>query len=119
MRYLIGACCLALAAAGCGGGGKSAATTTTTPSTTSTTSTTGTTVTVTGKHHYSKQVVNSFIRSCTKGDPAKLGYCGCVIDKLSENVSTRDFARIARTGKATARVARAIRLSTAACATSG
>jgi hypothetical protein len=114
VRYLVGAACLVLVAAGCGGGGKSAATTTA-----ATTTTTGIRIPITGKYHYSGQVVNSFMRSCTKGDPAKFNYCACVIDKLSQSVSTRDFARIARTGRAVPRVARAIRRATAACAGTG
>jgi hypothetical protein len=111
VRYLIGACCLALVAAGCGSGGKSAATTeptTTTPN--------GIRVTVTGKYRYPPRVIISFMQSCTKGNAAKQNYCACVIDKLSNSVSTRDFARIARTGRAVPRVARAIRRATAACA---
>jgi len=109
VRYLVGAACLALVAAGCGGGGKSLATTTTTTATT-------TPVTVSGTYRYSRDVINSFMRTCTQGNAAKENYCACVIDKLSESVSTRDFARIARTGRAVPRVARAIRRATAACA---
>ena len=115
----MGACCLALVAAGCGSGGKSAATTkpTTTTNTTKTTKTT--TVTVGGTYRYSQKVIRSFMRSCTQGNSAKEDYCACVIDKLSNSVSTRDFARIARTGRAVPRVARAIRRATAACAGTG
>jgi hypothetical protein len=103
----MGACCLALVVAGCGGG-KSAATATTKPATAA--------VTVSGRYRYSPTVINSFMRSCTQGNTAKEAYCSCVIDKLSNSVSTRDFARIARTGGAVPRVARAIRKATAACA---
>ncbi len=116
MRYLVGAACLALVAAGCGSGEKSLATTTTP---TVATTTTGIRVTVTGKYHYSARVISSFMRSCTQGKAAKENYCACVIDKLSYGVSTRDFARIARTGRAVPRVARAIRRGTAACAGTG
>jgi hypothetical protein len=111
VRYLIGACCLALVAAGCGSGGKSSATAKPT-----TTMTTTTAVTVSGKYRYSPKVIRSFMRSCTQGNTAKEDYCACVIDKLSNSVSTRDFARIARTGRAVPRVARAIRRATASCA---
>jgi hypothetical protein len=107
----MGACCLALVAAGCGSGGKSSATTKPT-----TTMTTTTAVTVSGKYRYSPKVIRSFMRSCTQGNTAKEDYCACVIDKLSNSVSTRDFARIARTGRAVPRVARAIRRATATCA---
>jgi hypothetical protein len=111
----MGACCLALVAAGCGSGGKSAATTK--PTTTNRTTTA--TVTVSGTYRYSQKVIRSFMRSCTQGNSAKEDYCACVIDKLSNSVSTRDFARIARTGRAVPRVARAIRRATAACAGTG
>jgi len=111
VRYLIGACCLALVAAGCGSGGKSSATTKPT-----TTVITTTAVTVSGKYRYSPKVIRSFMRSCTQGKAAKEDYCACVIDKLSNSVSTRDFARIARTGRAVPRVARAIRRAASSCA---
>jgi hypothetical protein len=114
VRAFVAAACLALVAAGCGSGSKSAVTTTTTTATK-----TGTTVSVTGKYHYSPKVISSFMRSCTQGNAAKANYCGCVIDRLSENVSTQDFARIAKTGKAVPRVTRAIRRATAACAGTG
>jgi hypothetical protein len=110
----MGACCLALVAAGCGSGGKSAATTK--PATTMNTTTA---VTVSGKYRYSPKVIRSFMRSCTRGNTAKEDYCACVIDKLSNSVSTRDFARIARTGRAVPRVARAIRRAAASCAGTG
>ena len=113
----MGACCLALVAAGCGSGGKSSATTEPAATTTAgTTATNGIRVTVTGKYHYSPRVIISFMRSCIKGNAAKDDYCACVIDKLSNSVSTLDFARIARTGTAVPRVARAIRRAAAACA---
>jgi hypothetical protein len=106
VRYLAGAACLVLVAAGCGGGAKSLATTTTG---------TTTAVTVSGRYHYSPKVTSSFMRSCMQGNSGKKDFCGCVIDKLSNSVSTRDFARIARTGKAVPRVTSAIRQATAAC----
>jgi hypothetical protein len=111
MRYLVGAACLAFVTAGCGGGGgKSVATATTS------TTVTKTQITVGGKYRYSPNVISSFMRSCTQGNAAKRDYCACVIDKLSNTVSTQDFARIARTGRAVPRVARAIRRATAKCA---
>ncbi len=110
----MGACCLALVAAGCGSGGKSAAT-----MTTATTAPNGIRVTVTGKYRYPPKVIISFMRSCMQGNAAKQAYCACVIDKLSNSVSTRDFARIAHTGRAVPRVARAIRRATASCAGTG
>jgi hypothetical protein len=110
----MGACCLALVAAGCGGGGKSSATTQPTTTTNTTTA-----VIVSGRYHYSPTVIRSFMRSCTQGNSAKEDYCACVIDKLSNSVSTRDFARIARTGRAVPRVARAIRRAASSCAGTG
>jgi hypothetical protein len=107
----MGACCLALVAAGCGSGGKSSATTMPTRTMTTTAA-----VTVSGKYRYSPKVIRSFMRSCTRGKTAREDYCACVIDKLSNSVSTRDFARIARTGRAVPRVARAIERATASCA---
>ena len=113
MRYLVGAACLAFVTAGCGGGGKSVATATTT------TTVTKTQITVGGKYRYSPNVISSFMRSCTQGNSAKEDYCACVIDKLSNSVSTRDFAGIARTGRAVPRVARAIRRAASSCAGTG
>jgi hypothetical protein len=83
---------------------------------TTTTTVTKTQITVGGKYRYSPRVIGSFMRSCMQGNAAKRDYCACVIDKLSNSVSTQDFARIARTGRAVPRVARAIRRATAACA---
>jgi hypothetical protein len=86
---------------------------------TTTTTVTKTQITVGGKYRYSPRVISSFMRSCMQGNAAKRDYCACVIDRLSNSVSTRDFARIARTGRAVPRVARAIRRATAACAGTG
>jgi len=108
VRYLVAAACLAVVAAGCGGGKSAATTTAPTAPTTS--------IAVSGTYRYSPKVISSFMRSCTQGNAAKENYCACVIDKLSHSVSTRDFAHIARTGRAVPRVQRAIRLATAACA---
>jgi hypothetical protein len=112
VRFLVGASLLALLAAGCGDGGKSSSA----ARTTTAAKTTAAVVTVSGTHRYSPQVISSFMRSCTRGNAAKEDYCACVIDKLSQSVSTRDFARIARTGRALARVQRAVRRAAAACA---
>jgi len=103
VRYLVGALLLGLclAASGCGGE-KSNVTTRV--------------ITVSGTYRYSPKIISSFMRSCTQGNAAKENYCACVIDKLSHSVSTRDFAHIARTGRAVPRVQRAIRRATAACA---
>ena len=86
-----------LAVTGCGGG-KSAATTTVT-TVAGVTNPTGTaSVTTHGRYHYPQVVVDNFMKSCTKGDDAKRAYCGCTLDKLSNNVSVHDFVRVGLAG---------------------
>jgi hypothetical protein len=97
-------------AAGCGSGSKSLATTTR-PTTTAT----GIRITLTGKYRYPAQVITAFMQSCTQGKQARTNLCACVIDKLSHTVSNRDFAGV-RAGRAVARVRRATKRATAACA---
>jgi hypothetical protein len=107
---------LVLAAAGCGGGGNKSATKTTT---TTTTNLTGTwSVTTHGRFHYSSVLVDNFMQSCAGVDKAaKEAYCACTLDKLSNNVSTRDFARIGLSrGKVPPRIRRLIRQAAGACA---
>jgi hypothetical protein len=104
---------VALTAGGCGGG-KSAATTTVTTIETATTS--GPTVTTHGRFHYPRSLIENFMRSCTRGDASKQAYCACTLDKLSNNVSTQDFARIGLSGgKVPPRIRRFIRRATTAC----
>jgi hypothetical protein len=91
-----------LVAAGCGGGGgsKSAAATTTVTKTLTTTSPTGTaavTVTTHGRFHYPATVTDNYMRSCMKSNVTQ-AYCACTLDKLSNHVSTADFARIGLSG---------------------
>lgn len=106
---------VALAAAGCGGD-KSAATTTTTVATGTSTSTPAPTVTTHGRFHYPRSLVDNFMRSCTRGDAGKNAYCACTLDRLSNNVSTQDFARIGRSGGTVPpRIRRLIRQATVAC----
>jgi len=102
VRYLVGALLLGLclAASGCDGE-KSTATTTV--------------ITGGGTYRYPRGVIKSFMQSCTKGKPKLATLCACVIDKLSHTVSTREFARILRAGKAIPRVRRAAARATAAC----
>lgn len=105
----------ALMASGCGGG-KSAATTTVT-TTVATETTAAPSVTTHGRFHYPRSLVENFMRSCTRGDTAKQAYCACTLDKLSNDVSTRDFARIGLSGgKVPPRIRRLIRRATVACA---
>ena len=91
VALLLGLC---LAAAGCGGGKA---------------------ITVSGPYRYPTRVIDSFMRSCTQGKPARKSLCACVIDKLSYTVSNRDFARVL-VGREVARVKRATRRAAAACA---
>jgi hypothetical protein len=109
---------LGVAASGCGGGGeKSAATTaaTTVPSVTNRTGTAS--VTTHGRFHYPKVIVDNFMKSCTNGQKKRVAYCGCTLDKLSNDVSVRDFARIGLSGgKLTPGMSRLIRQAAAACA---
>jgi hypothetical protein len=116
VRCLAGALVLAcgLAAGGCGDGSGEKSTLART-----TTTTTGV-VTVSGTYRYPPEVINSFMQTCTQGKKTRQNFCACVIDRLSNSVSNRDFARIARTGRAVPRVEKAIKRATAACAgTSG
>jgi hypothetical protein len=105
----------ALATAGCGGGGKSAVTTTVTTITTSTSGTPS--VTTHGRFHYPPVLVNNFMTSCVRSDQAKQAYCACTLDKLSNTVSTQDFARIGLSGGTVPpRIRTLIRQATIACA---
>jgi hypothetical protein len=93
---------LLLAAAGCGGGGdKAAVSTTTVTKTLTTTNPTGTaagvTVTTHGRFEYPAAVSENYMRSCMKSNVTQ-AYCACTLDKLSNSVSTADFARIGLSG---------------------
>jgi hypothetical protein len=109
---------LGVAASGCGGGGEKSGATTAVTTVASVTSPTGTTsVTTHGRFHYPKVIVDNFMKSCTNGQKKRVAYCGCTLDKLSNDVSVRDFARIGLSGgKLTARMSRLIRQAAAACA---
>jgi hypothetical protein len=83
--------------AGCGG--KSAKSTTvvstTVVTTTTSSSAAGPTVTTHGRYHYPQVLITNYMKSCVAGGGAKKrAYCACTLDKLSNNVSTRDFAEI-------------------------
>lgn len=111
--------CLALAAAGCGGGGDTSALTTTVTTITTTATTTSSTPSVTthGRFHYPPVLVNNFMTSCVRSDQAKQAYCACTLDKLSNTVSTQDFARIGLSGGTVPpRIRTLIRQATIACA---
>jgi hypothetical protein len=99
--FLLAPIGVVLVAAGCGGGGsKSAVATTTVTKTLTTTNPTGTaalTVTTHGRFHYPANVTDNYMRSCMKSNVTQ-AYCACTLDKLSNNVSTGDFARIGLSG---------------------
>jgi hypothetical protein len=92
-----------LVAAGCGGGGsKSTAATTQT-------------VTTNGRFRYPANVRENYMHSCMKNNVAQ-AYCACTLDKLSDTVSTADFAQIGLSGgKIPTRIRNAILQAAAAC----
>ncbi len=112
---------LVVAAAGCGGGGsKSSVATTTVTKTLTTTNPTGTaasvTVTTHGRFKYPAAVTENYMRSCMKSNVTQ-AYCACTLDKLSNTVSTADFARIGLSGgRIPPRIRRLIRRAAVACA---
>ena len=123
MRLALLAIAVVLVLAGCGGGGKSAKSTTQTVTTTTVVSTTtstqgGGTVVTHGRYHYPEALTTNYMKSCVAGGNAKKrAYCACTLDKLSNNVSTGDFARIGLSGgKVPPRIRRLIRRATVACA---
>ena len=86
-------------AAGCGGGGdKSAATTTATKTLTTTNPTGRASVTTHGRYKYPEAVTKNYMTSCTNSGAVKAAYCACTLDKLSNDVSTQDFAKIGLSG---------------------
>jgi hypothetical protein len=101
VRQALLAVVVLLVLSGCGGG-KSAKSTTvvsttvvTTTTTASTTTSGGTKVVTHGRYHYPDVLVTNYMKSCVAGGNAKKrAYCACTLDKLSNNVSTRDFAEI-------------------------
>jgi hypothetical protein len=98
-RALLLATAVLVVAAGCGGGSKSAVATTKVTKTLTTTnpSTAAVTVTTHGRFHYPATVTDNYMRSCMKSKVTQ-AYCACTLDKLSNNVSTADFARIGLSG---------------------
>jgi hypothetical protein len=108
---------LALATAGCGGGKKSAVTTTVEKIVTATNPTGTASITTHGRFHYPDALVTNYMQSCTKGDAKKKAYCGCTLDKLSNDISTADFARIGLAGgKIPPRIKRLITKAAVDCA---
>jgi hypothetical protein len=110
-----------VATAGCGSGGsKSSVATTTVTKTLTATNPTGTaagvTVTTHGRFRYPAAVTENYMRSCMKNNVTQ-AYCACTLDKLSNTVSTADFARIGLSGgRIPPRMRRLIRRAAIACA---
>jgi hypothetical protein len=106
---------VAVGAAGCGGG--AALQTTTVSKTITATNPTGTAaVTTHGRYHYPPAVVRNYMRSCLRSSSVTQAYCACTLDKLSNTVSTADFARIGLAGgRIPPRVRRLIRRAAVAC----
>jgi hypothetical protein len=119
--FLPAAIVLVVVAAGCGGGSKSTVATTTVTKTltaaTNETDTTGdVTVTTHGRFQYPAQVTENYMRSCMKSNVTE-AYCACTLDKLSNDVSTGDFARIGLSGgRIPPRIRRLIQQAAVACA---
>jgi hypothetical protein len=115
---LLASAAVVLAVAGCGGGSKSAATTTVTKTLTTTNPTgtaAGVTVTTHGRFKYPQAVTKNYMQSCEKSS-VTTAYCACTLDKLSEDVSTQDFARIGLSGgKIPPRIRRLIGQAAVAC----
>jgi len=118
--FLLAPIVLLLVAAGCGGGSKSSVGTTTVTKTLTTTNPTGTaagvTVTTHGRFKYPAAVTENYMRSCMKSNVTQ-AYCACTLDKLSNTVSTADFARIGLSGgQIPSRMRALIRDAAVACA---
>ena len=65
---------------------------------------------------YPEAVVSNYMRSCLKNSSVTQAYCACTLDKLSNTVSTADFARIGLSGgHIPARVRRLIQRAAHAC----
>ena len=100
--FLLAPIGVVLVAAGCGGGGTSKSA--------------GVTVTTHGRFEYPAAVTENYMRSCMKGNVTQ-AYCACTLDKLSNTVSTADFARIGLSGgRIPPRMRALIRHAAVACA---
>jgi hypothetical protein len=112
--FLLSASVLLLAVAGCGGGGsKSAAATTTVTKTLTTTNPTGTAATL-GRFRYPANIRENYMRHCTQNNVTQ-AYCACTLDKISDTVTTADFARIGLSGRIPTRVRSLITQAALAC----
>jgi hypothetical protein len=109
--------------AGCGGGSKSSKSTTVVVTTTTTTSTAttapggGVIVVTHGRFHYPQVLVTNYMKSCVAGGGAKKrAYCACTLDKLSNDVSTQDFAEIGLSKTIPPRIKKLMTKAVADCA---
>ena len=69
-----------------------------------------------GRYHYPPALIRSYMQSCTSGDAGKQAYCGCTLDKLSNDVSVQDFVRVGLSGgKLPPRIQRLINQAAASC----
>jgi hypothetical protein len=113
--FLLAPIGLVLVAAGCGGGSSTSAVATTTLTTTNPTGTAAVTVTTHGRFHYPASVTDNYMRSCMKSSVTQ-AYCACTLDRLSNDVSTADFARIGLSGgKIPPRIRKLITQAAVAC----
>src|SRR2546423_2433165 len=111
MKLVLVAGVVAFATVGCGGDSKPKGQISTATNPTRTAA--GTTH---GRFHYPDAVVSNYMRSCLKNSSVTQAYCACTLDKLSNNVSTGDFARIGLSGgHIPSRVRRLIRRAAIAC----
>ena len=116
-RALLLATAVLVVAVGCGSAGKNAVATTTVTKTLTTnpTDTAAATVTTHGRFRYPAAVTQNYMRSCMKSNVTQ-AYCACTLDKLSNNVSTADFARIGLSGgKIPQRIRKLITQAAIAC----
>ena len=102
-----------LLAAGCGSGTKSAVGTTTVTKTLTTTNPTGTAATL-GRFRYPANIRENYMRHCTQNNVTQ-AYCACTLDKISDTVTTADFARIGLSGRIPTRVRSLITQAALAC----
>jgi hypothetical protein len=117
---------IVLALSACGGGGGKSAQQTTVVSTAVVTTTTAATTTTSGKtyhvvthgrFHYPQILVTNYMQSCVAGGGAKKqAYCACTLDKLSNDVSTQNFAEIGLSKTIPPRIKRLMTRAVAACA---
>lgn len=101
---------LVLVVAGCGGKQKTTATAPV-PAGLTTTNVGGTKAKLPGA------LVSKFVGTCTEGNAAKRqDYCGCVVQKLQQDTSERDFRLLVQAGRTPpTRLQRKLRAAGAAC----